>query len=184
LIDEQVLKTLSLPVVVKPNREGSSVGVTIVQTRDQLSDAVREAKHFGGSYLVETYIPGKEITATIIDYCEVPLIEIRPKGGFFDYHNKYQPGSCDYLVPAPLEKGTTDAVVAASLASYRALGCRGYARIDFRLTDGGDHFFLEANTLPGLTSNSLVPKAAREAGIEYADLVDMILRLSMDDDAV
>jgi D-alanine-D-alanine ligase len=179
VIDEKVIKALSLPVVVKPNHEGSSVGVTIVHSKDQLNEAIQEAKLFGASYLVEQYIPGKEITASMLDYCELPLIEIDPKQGFFDYHNKYQPGSCDYLVPAPLDKETTDAVIASSRAAYRALDCGGYARIDFRLSDEGDHFFLEANTLPGLTSNSLVPKAARAAGIDYAELVDMILRLSL-----
>jgi len=184
VVDEQVLKTLSLPVVVKPNHEGSSVGVTIVHSKADLTAAIREAKTFGGSYLVEGFIAGKEITASIVDFCDLPLIEIDPKEGFFDYRNKYQSGSCDYLVPAPLSVEVTEAIVASARAAYRALSLSGYARIDFRLSDNGEHFFLEANTLPGLTSNSLVPKAARAAGIEYPELVDMILRLSLSDHAV
>jgi D-alanine-D-alanine ligase len=178
VVDEQVRRTLSLPVVVKPNHEGSSVGVSIVRTREALNEAIQRAKQFPGPYLVETYIPGREITASIVDHCDLPLIEIKPKEGFFDYHNKYQNGACEYLVPAPLSDEVTRAIDASARAAYRALGCRGYARIDFRVTDEGDHYFLEANTLPGLTSHSLVPKAARTAGIEYAELVDMILRLA------
>jgi len=182
--DEQVLESLSLPAVVKPNDEGSSVGVTIARTQEELRRAIEDAKQFGGRYLVERFIPGKEITASIVDQCELPLIEIVPKTGFFNYENKYQPGSCDYLVPAPLPDDTTEKILSAARASYRALGCRGYSRIDFRLTKDGECYFLEANTLPGLTSGSLVPKAARAAGIEYLELVDRILRLSLADDAV
>lgn len=184
VIDDQVMEALSLPVVVKPNDEGSSVGVTIVHSRDGLSAAIQEAKQFGGSYLVEAFIPGKEITAAILDFCDLPLLEIRPREGFFDYHNKYQAGSCEYLVPAPLDKDAADAIAASSRTAYRALGCRGYARIDFRMNDRGDHVFLEANVLPGLTANSLVPKAARAAGIEFPELIDRILRLSVQGDTL
>lgn len=179
VVDEQVLKRLSLPVVVKPNNEGSSVGVSIVRSREALNEAIQQVKRFPGAYLVETYIAGKEITASMLDHCDLPLIEIKPKDGFFDYHNKYQKGACEYLVPAPLAKEATEAITASARAAYRALGCRGYARIDFRLADDDEHFFLEANTLPGLTSTSLVPKAARAAGMEYTELVDMILRLAV-----
>jgi D-alanine-D-alanine ligase len=178
VIDDRVLSTLSLPVVVKPNQEGSSVGVTIVRSKDELERAFREAKQFG-PYLVEKFIPGREVTASILDDADLPLIEIVPKQGFYDYQNKYQPGSCEYLVPAPLPDETTDAIVDSARAAYRALGCAGYARVDFRLSDDGDHFFLEVNTLPGLTSSSLVPKAARAVGIDYTELIDRILRLSM-----
>jgi len=178
VVDDQVLEALSLPVVVKPNQEGSSVGVTIVRSRDELRKAIDEARSFGGPYLVEKYVPGKEITAAVLDFCDLPLIEIRPKDGFFDYHNKYQPKSCDYLVPAPLDVETTEAITASAKLVYRVLGCRGYARIDFRRADHGHYVFLEANVLPGLTSNSLVPKAARAAGIDFSQLIERILRLS------
>lgn len=179
VIDDEVMKTLSLPVVVKPNEEGSSVGVTIVRSKSELSKAIADAKALGGPFLVETFVPGKEITASVLDFCDLPLIEIDPKSGFFDYHNKYQPGSCDYLVPAPLDEETTTSVLASTHAVYRALGCRGYARIDFRVGEDGGHYFLEANTLPGLTAQSLVPKAAKAAGIDYTELIDRILRLSL-----
>jgi D-alanine-D-alanine ligase len=180
-VGDRVMAAMSLPVVVKPNQQGSSVGVTIVHSKDELAGAFREATQFG-PYLVEQFIPGREITASMLDGCDLPLIEIVPKQGFYDYQNKYQPGSCEYLAPAPLPEVTTGAIVESAHAAYRALGCSGYARVDFRLGDDGAHFFLEVNTLPGLTSSSLVPKAARAVGIEYAELVDRILRLSMRDE--
>ena len=111
---------------------------------------------------------------------DLPLLEIRPKQGFYDYENKYQSGATEYLVPAPLDDAVTAAIKKSSATAYRVLGCRGYARIDFRLNDDGQHYFLEVNALPGMTANSLVPKAARAAGIEFPELIDRILRLSVD----
>jgi D-alanine-D-alanine ligase len=180
VIDRQIAHSLSFPVVVKPNHEGSSVGVTIVSDRDELDDAISAAKEYGGPFMVEKFIPGCEITAAMLDYCELPLLEIKPKdGGFFDYKNKYQKGACEYLVPAQINDVSSEAIAASATQVYKALGCRGYARIDFRLSEDGYHFFLEANTLPGMTSNSLVPKAAKAAGIEFPELIDKILHLAL-----
>lgn len=178
-VEERVLSELAFPVVVKPNREGSSVGVTVVASRERLAAALDEARAFGPEILIEEYIPGCEVTAAVIDHEELPLIEIRPRDGFYDYRNKYQGGTCDYLVPAPLDRKVADAVSRSARQFYRALGCRGYARIDFRVTEGGRHCLLECNTLPGLTSHSLVPKAAKAVGIDYTQLVKRILDLSM-----
>ncbi len=178
-IESRVMKTPSLPAVVKPNHEGSSVGVTIVHTREQLAKAIEAASAFGGPYLIEEYIDGLEITAARLDGVELPLLEIRPKAGFYDYRNKYTSGACEYLVPAPIEGDVADAVRRSASSAYKALGCKGYARVDFRLTSGGDHYFLEVNTLPGMTSNSLVPKAAKAVGIEFPELIDRILHLSL-----
>ena len=168
-----------LPAVVKPNCEGSSVGVTIVHTDEELAVAVSEAESYGGTYLIEEYIEGSEVTASMLDGMDLPLIEIRPQSGFYDYKNKYTSGACEYLVPAPLDEKVADAIARSARTAYHALGCRGYSRVDFRLKPTGDHFFLEVNTLPGMTSNSLVPKAARAAGIEFAELVDRILHLAV-----
>jgi len=178
-IESRVMKTLSLPAVVKPNCEGSSVGVTLVHTPEALADAIREASSFGGSYMIEEYIEGRELTASMLDGAELPLIEIRPKAGFYDYKNKYTKGACEYIVPAPVSDKIAAAVSRSASAAYRSLGCRGYSRVDFRLTPGGDHRFLEVNTLPGMTSQSLVPKAARAVGIEFPELVDRILHLAL-----
>jgi D-alanine-D-alanine ligase len=180
-IESRVMKTPSLPAVVKPNREGSSVGVAIVRTVEELASAIEDARSYGGPYLVEEYIEGTEVTASMLDGVELPLIEIRPKAGFYDYKNKYTSGACEYIVPAPLEEGVADAVARSAKDAYRALGCRGYARVDFRLKPQGDHYFLEVNTLPGMTSTSLVPKAAGAVGIAFPELVDRILRLALPD---
>ena len=178
-IDKKVMDALTFPVVVKPNNEGSSVGVTIVSTGDELEAAIRGAKKFDGPYMIEKFVAGGEITAAVMDGTKLPLLEIRPKDGFYDYRNKYQPGSCEYIVPAPLDDATTAWVASSVETAYHALGCTGYARIDFRLSTSGEHYFLEANTLPGLTANSLFPKAARAAGIDYPDMIERILRLAL-----
>jgi len=176
--EEAIVDLLGLPVVVKPNHEGSSVGVTIVEERDTLARAVEDAKAYGGAFLFEQFIEGKEITAAMLDGADLPLLEIRPRQGFYDYRNKYQSGSCEYIVPAPLDADVTDAIKKSCEAAYRVMGCRGYSRIDFRLANDGRHFFLETNTLPGMTANSLVPKAARAAGIDFPELIDRILHLT------
>jgi D-alanine-D-alanine ligase len=178
-IESRVMEMPALPAVVKPNQEGSSVGVTIVYTRDQLADAIEAARSFGGPYLIEEFIEGTEVTAAVVDGTELPLLEIRPKKGFYDYANKYTSGACEYLVPAPFDEHVADAIARSARTAYHALGCTGYSRVDFRLTPEGDHYFLEVNTLPGMTSNSLVPKAARAVGIEFPELVDRILQLAM-----
>lgn len=181
VVDRKIAKALSFPLVVKPNREGSSVGVRIVKNRKELQAAIREVKKYDTTYLVEKFIPGREITAAMLDYCELPLIRIAPKNedDFFDYKNKYQKGSCEYIVPADIKEFTRDLIATSALRMYRALGCRGYARIDFRLSNDGYHFFLEANTLPGMTDNSLVPMAAKAVGIDFAGLIDRIVKLAM-----
>jgi D-alanine-D-alanine ligase len=178
-IESRVMKTPSLPAVVKPNSEGSSVGVTVVRTPQALAAAIRDASSYGGPYLIEEYIEGRELTASMLDGAELPLIEIRPKTGFYDYRNKYTKGACEYLVPAPVQEEVALAVARSASAAYHALGCRGYARVDFRMTPQGDHYFLEVNTLPGMTSQSLVPKAARAVGIEFPELIDRILHLAV-----
>jgi len=178
-VDLQARGELKFPVVVKPNNEGSSVGVTIVEKYDDLKNAITEAKEFGGHYLIEEFIPGKEITIGILDGEDLPSLEIKPKQGFYDYRNKYQPGGCEYIVPAPIDTAVANAVSDAAKSAYKVLGCRHYARIDFRVTDEGEPYFLEANTLPGLTEGSLFPKSALGGGIVYRQMVDKILRLAM-----
>lgn len=178
-VERRVVKTPPLPAVVKPNREGSSVGVAIVRTVEELAAAIEDAKSYGGPYLIEEYIDGTEVTASMLDGVELPIIEIRPKAGFYDYKNKYTSGACEYIVPAPIDERIADAVARSAKDAYRALGCRGYARVDFRLKPQGDHYFLEVNTLPGMTSTSLVPKAAGAVGIAFPELVDRILRLAL-----
>jgi D-alanine-D-alanine ligase len=174
-----VSEELSLPVVVKPNSQGSSVGLTIVASHQDLPAAADKAFGLDDYILVEEYIAGREITAAMLEGEDLPLLEVRPKSGLYDYFHKYQHGATEYVVPAPLDEGVTDAVSASALRAFRSLGCRVYGRVDLRLGEDGRHYILEVNTLPGMTSTSLVPKAAKHLGIGYTELVDRIMRLSL-----
>jgi D-alanine-D-alanine ligase len=170
---------LSLPVVVKPNGQGSSVGLTVVVSDRDLDAAARRAFRLDDRILVEKYISGREITAAVLEGEELPLLEIRPKSGLYDYFHKYQHGATEYLVPAPLDADVAAAISRSAKRAFDTFGCRVYGRVDFRLAADGTCYFLEVNTLPGMTSTSLVPKSAKQVGISYAELVDRILRLSL-----
>ncbi len=175
--------SLPLPLVVKPPREGSSVGVTIVRTADRLEAAFGEAAKHGEEALVEEYIAGKELTVGILGGEALPVIEICPRDGFYDINNKYpwlnQSGGTDYFCPADLPAGVTEAVQAAALRAYESLGIEVYARVDLLLDAEGEPFVLEVNTIPGMTESSLLPKAARAAGIEFPELCGRIVELSL-----
>jgi D-alanine-D-alanine ligase len=174
-----VRERLSLPVVVKPNNQGSSVGLTVVDALADLYPAAERAFQVSDDILIEAYVAGREITAAVLEGEQLPLLEIRPQSGLYDYFHKYQSGASEYLVPAPVEDAVAAAVAESARRAFDVLGCRVYGRADFRLGKDGRHCFLEVNTLPGMTSTSLVPKAARKAGIEYPELVDRILQLSL-----
>jgi D-alanine-D-alanine ligase len=172
---ERAGRSFGFPLVVKPAAEGSTVGVTIVRERSGLEAAVEEASRHHGAILFERFITGHEITAAILGVATLGTVEIRAKSGFYDYRAKYLSGDTEYLVPAPLEGDVLDTIHDLSARSHQALGCSGYSRVDLRVTDEGDPFVLEVNTLPGLTETSLFPKVARYAGIDYDDLVERIL---------
>ncbi len=172
---ERAGKDLGYPLVVKPSCEGSTVGVTIVRDRSGLAAAVAEASKHHGVPLFERFIPGHEISAAVLDDSTLGTVEIRPKSGFYDYRAKYLSGDTEYLVPAPLEADVLETIHDLSARSHQALGCAGYSRVDLRVTEEGECFVLEVNTLPGLTETSLFPKIARHAGIDYDDLVERIL---------
>ena len=178
---DRIENEVGFPLVVKPNQQGSSVGVSIVKETSELPQALSAAAFLDRAIIVERYIDGCEITASILGNEVLPLLEIRPKQGFYDYRNKYTSGASEYLVPAPIDLQTTEAIQSAALRIYKMLGCTVYARVDFRLAKAGEHYYLEVNTLPGMTSNSLVPKAARAAGIDFAELLDRIIKLSIED---
>lgn len=178
-VEAAVREGLSLPVVVKPNNQGSSVGLTVVASHRDLDEAAEYAFRLDDNIIVEEYVAGREITAAMLEGEDLPLLEIRPKSGLYDYFHKYQHGATEYLVPAPLEPPLADAIAESARRAFHTLGCRVYGRVDFRLGENGQHYFLEVNTLPGMTSTSLVPKAAKKIGIDYTELVDRILRLSL-----
>jgi D-alanine-D-alanine ligase len=166
----------NFPVVVKPTSQGSTIGVSIVRESDQISQAYQEAFEYDDEILVEEYIPGHEITAGILDGETLPLIEIIPKEKFYNYQAKYTKGMADYVVPAPLPYEVSRQVQTLALKAHHVLGCEGYSRVDFRVTSQGDPYILEINTLPGMTETSLLPKAARSAGMDYDSLVVRIVQ--------
>jgi D-alanine-D-alanine ligase len=178
-LTQRVKDRLTLPVVVKPNNQGSSVAVTVVASHRDLDEAADIAFRLGDHILVEEYVAGREITAAMLEGQDLPLLEIRPKSGLYDYFHKYQHGATEYVVPAPLDAPVADAIAESARRAFDTLGCRVYGRVDFRLGEDNRHYFLEVNTLPGMTSTSLVPKSARHVGIGYTELVDRILRLSL-----
>jgi len=164
-----------IPLVVKPSREGSSVGVHIVQEEAQLGRALQDAVSFGHPVLVERYIPGREIQVGILDDRPLGAIEIRPKVQFYDYRAKYTDGLAEHVFPAPLPPSQYQEAMDLSLAAHRALGCEGGTRVDLRLEDGGGFYILEVNTLPGMTPLSLLPEIARGVGIDFPELCELIL---------
>ena len=167
------------PVVLKPVRQGSSVGLQFVERVADWSTALAEALRYDSDVLVEERIVGRECTVGILGTEPLPLVEVRPKTGVYDYKNKYTPGTTDYLCPAPFDEATTRRVQAAGLAAFAAIGARDYARVDVMVRANGDPVVLEVNTLPGMTDSSLLPKAAAAAGIGYADLCERMLRLAL-----
>ncbi|MBD3235266.1 MAG: D-alanine--D-alanine ligase [Candidatus Eisenbacteria bacterium] len=169
----------ALPVVVKPVAQGSSVGITIVHEAAQWTSALREAARWSvkdpdgnAQVIVEEYIPGRELTVGIVCGRVLPLVEIRPKTGFYDYKRKYTPGESEYVVPADLPKSDAKQISDRASRLARAIGARGIVRVDFRMTPGGSGYCLELNTIPGLTSTSLIPKAAASLGLSFRDLLE------------
>jgi D-alanine-D-alanine ligase len=175
-----VTDELGLPCVVKPVREGSSVGVRIVQDAQELIEAAQATRREYGELFAEEFIPGKEITAGVLrihgEDRALPLIELRAKGQFYDYRAKYTPGMTEFVIPARLDEETTKRVQELSLRAHQALGCFGFSRVDLRVTPEGEPYVLEVNTIPGMTETSDLPKAAAAAGISFDDLVERMLK--------
>lgn len=172
---ERAADEVGLPLVIKPNAAGSSVGVAIVRDPEEFAPAFARVAEHDANVLLEQYIPGRELTAAIFLGRRLPLLEIRPRAGFYDYDNKYTPGASDYLVPAPVHSPLYEQISDDALRLHDLLECRGLARVDFRL-DGDDYHCLELNTIPGMTETSLVPKAAAAVGISFASLVEDLCR--------
>lgn len=162
------------PLVSKPAREGSTIGVSIVKDADGLRSGLDEALRHDDLVLVEAFIAGAEVTVGVLGDQSLPVIQVVPKGGFYDFQSKYTPGQTEYLLPAPLPMDVTRKLQAAAVTACRALGCRGAARVDF-IVRGDEQFCLEVNTIPGMTETSLLPKAAGAAGISFSELVLRIL---------
>jgi len=170
----QAVKELGLPVVVKPTHEGSSIGVSIVKSDNAIQAAFEEAARFG-QVLVEQFMSGAEIAASIVGAKPLPLVSMRSATGFYDYHAKYVAADTDYVCPANLDEHITAEIQAMAVRVFNTLDCRTWARVDFMLDEAGNPFFIECNTAPGMTSHSLVPMAAKAAGVGFQALCRQIL---------
>jgi len=166
------------PVVLKPLRQGSSVGLQLVQRKAEWKAALADALRYDSEVLMEDRIVGRETTVGILADEALPVVEVRPKAGAYDYRNKYTPGNTEYFCPAPFPPDITQRIQAAGLAAFRAVGGRDFGRVDIMVTEGGDPWVLEVNTLPGMTATSLLPKAAAAAGLGFAGLCQRMVDLA------
>ncbi len=164
-----------IPAVVKPSREGSTINVSIVSEVSQLKKALSLALQSDSKVLIEEYIKGKEVTVSVLNGKALPTIEIAPKDGFYDYQHKYTKGMTDYILPARVSEKCQKHLAVVSEKVFAAIDCNGVARADFIVTADERAYFLEINTIPGMTETSLVPKAAAHAGISFEDLCEQIL---------
>ena len=179
-IKEQIMQTFTLPVVIKPASQGSSIGVEIVKEEAQLDEALASAFKYSRDILAEEFIAGKELTVAMMqkdgEVVALPVIHIAPHSGTYDYHSKYTKGATEYICPADLDEETTKKVQEIAKHAYRVLGCSGVARADVMLDEAGSGYVLEINTVPGMTATSLVPKAAAAVGMSFPELCDIILQ--------
>jgi len=176
--------TISAPLVVKPARQGSTVGVVIVKNASELDSAITEAGKYDRKLLIEKFVSGRELTIGVLGDQALPILEIIPKGGFYDFNNKYPflnpkgGGGAEHVCPAKIDPAKSRQIQEQALRAFRALGLVVYGRVDILLSDSGEPFVLEVNTIPGMTEASLLPEAAAAAGINYVDLCARIIALS------
>jgi len=177
-ISATITRECGYPAIAKPNSAGSSVGFSLIHAPDDVKPAIEAAAAYDTRILFEGFIPGREMTVAVLDGQALPVVEIVPQVGVYDYRSKYTPGSSRYQVPAEIPAAVTLRLQELALRCFHGLRCRDFARIDFRLTPENEPFCLEVNTIPGMTPTSLVPKAAKAAGIEFDAVVERILRLA------
>src|SRR5437867_2738785 len=176
---EEQLGRLTMPVVVKPSKQGSTVGLSIVRRREEVSGAIAEAFQFDDEVMLEQFVAGRELTVGILGDDVLPVGEIIPKHEIYDYECKYTPGMAEEVFPAHISMDRAREAQDLARRAFQALKLRGYARIDFRMTEEGGLFCLEANTLPGMTQTSLIPQGAAAAGISFPDLCERIALLAV-----
>jgi D-alanine-D-alanine ligase len=178
-LSEKIKSYLDFPCVVKPNDQGSTVGVTICKTEKQLPDALKLAKSYSSRILIEEFIDGHEVTCAVLENQALPVLEIKPKHNVYDYECKYTGGMSEYEVPAKIPDDVAKKIQEEALTAHISLGCEVYSRSDFRLSNDMKPYCLEVNTLPGMTSTSLVPKMAKAVGISFEELIERIIILSL-----
>jgi len=176
---DKVNKLLGYPCIVKPNDQGSTIGLTVCNNESEIDGAVKLALKFSESAVVEEFIPGHEVGVGVLDKMALPVLEIKPKHDHYDYECKYTHGMSEYIVPAQFSEEVTSKLQEQAILAFKSVGCKGYGRIDFRLTENNRIYCLEVNTLPGMTDTSLVPKMAKAMGMSFDELLEKIIKLSL-----
>ena len=178
-IIDKIDNEMGFPCIIKPNDQGSTVGLKLVKDESEVEEAIKVALQFSNKALIEKYIHGRELTVAILINKALPVLEIVPKSGLYDYHSKYTSGMSEYIVPAKIPDETAKKAQKLALTAFQSLSCEGYARVDFRLSNQNELYCLEVNTLPGMTPLSLVPKAAKAVGISFEELIKRIIEQAL-----
>ncbi|MEY8561509.1 D-alanine--D-alanine ligase [Eggerthellaceae bacterium 3-80] len=181
---DAIISEVGETCVVKPSKEGSTLGVYIVSGKEDLQQAIQDALTFDDHVLVESYVKGKELTVAVVGNDKaraLPIIEIIPTGDFYDFDSKYKPGGSSHVCPAEIDADLTSMIQEAAVNAHNALGCRGVSRTDFILDDSGKAWALETNTLPGMTATSLLPDAARASGQTFSELCKELIELALEE---
>ncbi|REJ08946.1 D-alanine--D-alanine ligase [Halobacillus trueperi] len=182
MIEDKIKRTFTLPFVIKPNQEGSTLGLTIVKKEQDIRQAIETAAHSDSMILVEDYVKGREVTVPVMGYKgkeqALPVIEIIPKNDYYDFDSKYKPGGSEHIVPAKLSDKLTAQLQQDSILAHQLLGCDVYSRVDFIINENEEPIILEVNTLPGMTPTSLFPDSAQAIGLSYDDLIQKFVELS------
>jgi len=178
-------ESLGYPLMVKPSRQGSTIGMSKVTSAGDLIAAVEEALKYDSQVLIERFVPGTEITVGVLGNRRpepLPIIEIVPAKGFYDYEAKYNPGATEEIIPARISKAAEDKAIEAAIRSHKAIGCRGMSRVDLIVKTDDEVVVLEVNTIPGMTPTSLLPTAAKAAGIDFPELLDRLIKYALEDE--
>lgn len=182
-IEKGIIKDLGLPVVIKAPTQGSTIGTFIVKDKQELTPAIEAALKYDPCFMAEAFLPGPEITAAVLgnnNPTVLPLIEIVSRTGFYDYTAKYTPGLSEHIIPPRLPETVLATAAALARQTYKLFGCRGFARVDMIVANGRDPYVIEVNSVPGMTATSLVPDAARAAGMDFKALVQKIVDLALE----
>ncbi len=179
LIINKIKKLFGFPCIIKSHDQGSTFGLTVCKNENEVETGVQLALRYSGKALIEEYIPGREITVGILADKILPVLEIKPKHGLYDYECKYTDGMSEYIVPAEISKDVASHLQRQALLAYNSVECSNYGRVDFRLNENNESFCLEVNTLPGMTSHSLIPKMAKAVGTSFTELIDQIIKYEL-----
>lgn len=180
-INTTIESSIGYPVMLKPNNQGSSVGLFFVKSKNELQRAIEVGLQYDNRILFEKYIKGREFTVSILGEEVLPLFEVIPESGLYDYEHKYTKGKTKYVCPVDLPGDLQGLINSLGMKAFKALNCAGFGRVDFRLSEDNQPYCLEVNTLPGMTETSLVPKAAKAAGIKFPQLLERICRIAIND---